>query len=211
MDFFQMGGGVEAVFAVIAWVSSILLILQMVASWFGGFGGHDLGDGGLDLGHGDLSHGFDHGDFSHGGAEHPDGVGHAGPGVISVRTVLAFLVGFGWAGVILLRSGVVLFLAILGAALVGVIFLLVVFWLAVQIYRLSESGTIDSRNALGQSGTVYLPIPAKGQGKGQVQVVVQNRLRELPAVTDEEAPLPTGTRIQVVKVLDDGSMLVRRI
>jgi hypothetical protein len=70
---------------------------------------------------------------------------------------------------------------------------------------------VDYRNAVGQSGAVYLPVPPARKGAGQVQLTVQGRLRELPCVTDGEEPLPTGARVRVVKVLDGGTALVRRL
>jgi hypothetical protein len=70
---------------------------------------------------------------------------------------------------------------------------------------------VDLKNAKGQAGTVYTPIPASQGGQGQVQVAVQGRLRELPSITDEDEPLPTGTPVRVVKVLDGGITLVRKL
>ena len=101
--------------------------------------------------------------------------------------------------------------ALVLAVLAGAVFMVVVYWLMKAIYKLSDSGNVDFRNAVGRTGNVYFPIPAKGQGVGQVQVTVQDRLREIPAVTDGDDELKTGTSIRVVRVLDGGTVVVRRL
>jgi hypothetical protein len=196
-------------FYLIAGLSSAILLIQLVLSLLGAGGDHLAADGGgldlsghLDVGGHDLS--------VHDVGAHDIGAHDVPASVFSVRTVLAFFVGFGWTGVIMLRSEAALLPTIAVATVVGTLFLLVVFWLMTMIYRLSESGTVDYRNAQGQAGTVYLPIPAQGRGQGQVQLVVQGRMRELPAVTEEAEPLPTGVRVRVVKVLDENTVVVKR-
>lgn len=191
-------------FYLIAVLSSVILLIQLVLSLLGAGGDHLAADGGgMDLsGHLDVG--------GHDLSVHDVGLHDVPVSVFSVRTVLAFFVGFGWTGVVMLRSEVALLPTIAVATGVGILFLLVVFWLMTMIYRLSESGTVDYRNAQGQAGTVYLPIPAQGSGQGQVQLVVQGRMRELPAVTEEAESLPTGTRVRVVKVLDGNTVVVKR-
>ncbi len=206
----------EQIFYAVAIGSSVILLFLFLLNLIG-LGGHDLDMDhdlhveGLDLHDvhlGDLPHDFDH-DL---GAEHPDLTAHGdGLAFISFRTILAFLVGFGWTGVVMTAAHAPLFVTLLLAIGVGAIFMLVVFWLMRMIYSLAESGNIDFTNALGVTGTVYIPIPPQGQGSGQVQLVVQGRLREIQAITDSEEALPTGTQVRVVRVLSDNTLLVRKV
>ncbi len=198
-------------FYAIGIVATVILLLQIVLSLIGLGGDHDLADGGtvdvdashLDVGHLDVGH-LDTG--------HAEVAGHEnGPGLISLRSLLAFFSGFGWGGALLVRLGLPPLLAAGGALIIGGFFLLVVFWLMGLVYTLSESGTIDLRNAVGQTGTVYLPIPPQRAGKGQVQVVVQGRLRELPAMTDATERLATGTPVRVVALLTQEVVLVEKL
>ena len=53
--------------------------------------------------------------------------------------------------------------------------------------------------AVGQRGTVYLSIPRSG--RGQVQIVLQERLMTLDA-RSTGADLATGTKIRVDRVED---------
>lgn len=191
------------IFYAIGIVATVILILQIVLSLIGLGGDHDLADGaGVDV---------DHADF--GGLEHAGaGVEHdSGPGLISLRSLLAFFSGFGWGGALLIRLRMPTVLAVGGALIIGGFFLLVVFWLMGLIYSLSESGTIELRNAVGQTGTVYLPIPPQRSGQGQVQVTVQGRLRELPAMTDAAERLPTGTPVRVIGMLTHDVVLVEKL
>lgn len=65
--------------------------------------------------------------------------------------------------------------------------------------EMETSGTIDINNATGETGEVYLRIPAKG--KGQVQVPVQGTLKTLDAMSANGEKIDTGTLIIVTKVL----------
>jgi membrane protein implicated in regulation of membrane protease activity len=198
----------EQVFYLIGMLATAILLVQLVLNLIG-LGMHDADMSGPDGG--DID-GADAGDVSGGDFEHPDLPAHSsGLGMISFRTVLAFMVGFGWSGALSIESGLSILPALLLAVLAGTVFMVVVYWLMKAIYRLSDSGNVDFRNAAGRTGTVYIPIPAMGVGSGQVQVSVQDRLREIPAVTDGDEALKTGTAIRVVKVLDGGTVVVRRL
>jgi membrane protein implicated in regulation of membrane protease activity len=189
----------EQSFYAIALLSSAVMAVQLLLSLIGlGADGHDLGvgtevPGGVDV-------------------DHPDMEAHSsGLGMLSVKTITAFLVGFGWTGAVLTGYGWTILLAILGATAVGGAFMVLVFWLMRSIYRLSETGTVDERNAEGKAGTAYLPVPPKRSGTGQVQVIVQGRTREIPCLTDDERGIPTGTPVRVTKVLEGGTALVERM
>ena len=69
---------------------------------------------------------------------------------------------------------------------------------------LQSSGTLDTKQAIGSTGQVYLTIPDKGIGK--VTISFQNRLREFDATSFEGEELKTGQPIKVVRV--DGNILV---
>jgi len=76
------------------------------------------------------------------------------------------------------------------------------------LYGLQHSGTLDYHNAIGEIGTVYLPIPAAMGGNGRVQVTVQGRLRVVTALTRHPARLENQSRVRVVDVLDENSLVV---
>ena len=65
--------------------------------------------------------------------------------------------------------------------------------------EMETSGTADINNATGETGEVYMRIPANG--KGQVQVPLQGTLRTLDAMSATNEKIATGTLIVVTKVL----------
>jgi len=183
----------EHAFLGIALVSSLILAVQLVLSLIGAAGVEmdvDVVDDVPDIG--DSAFAED-----------------TGLGLISTRSVIAFFVGFGWAGLLSIRSEFSLLASTIIAFGVGCVFLFTIFYLMRWVHSLAESGNINYANAVGQTGTVYLPIPGAGKGNGVIQVKVQGRLRELSASTDAPDAFAVGARVRVVNMIDDATALVR--
>lgn len=139
------------------------------------------------------------------GADGGDGIGDAGAldglDLLSVRSVAAASTLFGALGLWLAGRGlspvITLPVALLGGAAAAVS----TAFLTRQLLRLESDGTIRVDNALGRSGTVYLPIPARGGGHGLVHFTIQGRTVELRAVSEETAEIPTGSAVIAVAVM----------
>ncbi|OYT71120.1 MAG: hypothetical protein CFK52_08830 [Chloracidobacterium sp. CP2_5A] len=117
-----------------------------------------------------------------------------------LKAILAGCMVTGWSGVLCFQLTRLTPLAALGAALgAGFATFLATAWILRQVYRIESDGTLQPANAIGRFGTVYLTIPAGGQGSGQVQIEVQGRLATLDAITDGPA-IPTGLRVFVHSV-----------
>ena len=228
----------ERIFAYVAFPATLLLLLQTLMLLFGlgndaggdadadidldGGGVPDLdldGDGIPDL-DADLDTDFDADGASDGMDADADGDGDAGAGdhpglfaglkLFTLRGIVAFLAVCGWGGLWLLRMGMHPIFAVFLAIAMGFwAMLLMALFLRVAL-NLQDDGTLDFRNALGTAGTVYLTIPARRAGEGKVHVVVQEQLRELEAVTDEERPIPTGSEIVVVGLSGGNTLVVCR-
>lgn len=178
------------VFYAIALATSLLLILQFLMLLLG----LDTdGDADVDL---DMDVG---GDIGH---------GDAGVHLLSIRSVTAFFTGFGWAGVGALKAGWSLGAAIFAALLAGVAFMAMVLGLLRMLFGLQESGTLDYRNAIGQVGTVYLPVPGAMERPGQVEVMVQGRLAVVQAFTRSPRRLESQERVRVTETLDPNTLVV---
>jgi hypothetical protein len=78
------------------------------------------------------------------------------------------------------------------------------------ISKLSDSGTLNYKNALDAVGEVYLTIGADRSSMGKVTLNVQGTMRELEALTDSQTPLKSGTIIKVVDVTSNGILIVDR-
>lgn len=142
-----------------------------------------------------------------------DGAGDPTDGLhlLSVRTVTAFFMGFGWAGVIALRRGWSLEAAILAALFVGTMFMAAIYFMMRTLFGMRESGTLDYHNAIGQTGVVYVSIPANQTGAGQVEMTVQGRLCFINARTDSDGRIPSGTLVRVAGLADPQTLIVESL
>jgi hypothetical protein len=148
--------------------------------------------------------GLSHHDLPDASGDHPDQLG-----MLSVRTITGFFFGFGWSGVIALKSGLGLVVAILVACVVGMLFLFGIYLLMRALFSLRSSGTLDYKNAVGKIATVYVTVPPNRTGGGQVEVLIQGRLQIISRMTANAAPLAPRTKVKVVALIDQGTLEVQ--
>jgi hypothetical protein len=132
-----------------------------------------------------------------------------GMGVLTVRTVTAFFVGFGWTGAIMLNRGYSIPAAIAAGTATGVVFLLATAFLIRNLLRLqSGGGNVDYNNAIGAVGTVYVTIPAAEAGGGQLELTIQGRLMMAEAYTKAARNLLPNSKARVVGLIGRSTLLV---
>lgn len=164
---------------------SIIFIIQTVMTFIGGGG-----DGGLDT------------DFESGGmegAEYPFQL-------FSLRNLINFLLGFGWAGATLyevIDNGIILAIV---ATIIGLLFVAIFFFIIRTLLKLSEDNTFSIESALWATGDVYLTIPPSRTGKGKVFISVKGSTKELDAITDHDKAIANGTIVVVTGI--EGDMIV---
>ncbi len=130
-------------------------------------------------------------------------------GVFSFRNLVNFLLGYGWAGVLLHDSIEKGWLLQLLAIAVGLVFVLAFVFMFRQVMKLSHDGSFRMQEAVGLKADVYLRIPAARSGRGKVQVSVKGSVHEIDAMTDNETEIATGGQVQIVDVLGDDLLLVK--
>ena len=130
-------------------------------------------------------------------------------GVFSFRNLVNFLLGYGWAGVLLFDDLEKRWLLQLVAIAVGVLFVLAFVFMFRQVMKLSHDGSFKINEAVGLKADVYLRIPAARSGRGKVQVSVKGSIHEIDAVTDNDAEIPTGGQVEIIKALGDDLLLVK--
>jgi hypothetical protein len=134
--------------------------------------------------------------------------------ILSIQTLATFAMGFGWGGLGALRgfgwdeSGALILGLVIGAGMVWLLGLLLK-----GVMDLQSSGNIALSDAVGLEGDVYATIP--GGGRGQVKLVVRERLRTFNAMgaAEADAPgdMPTGTRVRVIAANPDNTLTVVRV
>ncbi len=202
--------GILRFFYIVAFSASFVLVFQLILTMIGL--GHADTDMDADVsGVGDHDFAVADHDFDMGSIESDHFMAHdAGLHFLSWRTLIAFFVGFGWGGVTFYEWLENPYIALIGGTAIGFAFMLMVFWLMAQIFKLRDYGNISYANAIGKVATVYITIPPKREAAGQVQVVVQGRMREVSAVSDEPERLPPRTKVVITKMLDATTFIVKR-
>ncbi|TNE65079.1 MAG: hypothetical protein EP344_03165 [Bacteroidetes bacterium] len=189
MSWWEALGNAEQWFWAIALVSNVLFALYLVVQFAGG---HDTDiDGDVDVGTDIEVHD-----------------GDTGFTILSLRSLLAFGMFMGYSGVVAMSLGTGWFVALLIGLAAGTLAAWLAYRLLRLVLRLQSSGTLDIQNSIGQTGQVYLPIPAQAGGMGKVMVEIQGAMRELDAVSESEA-IPTGTEVLVVGLTDDDILIVQ--
>ncbi|MDX9882457.1 MAG: hypothetical protein RBS73_10345 [Prolixibacteraceae bacterium] len=129
---------------------------------------------------------------------------------ISLKNIVAFFTMFGWSGLGFLNGGLSAWLVILISLICGLLMMLGMASLFYFMSKLADSGTLKMKNAIGRLGEVYLTIPGKRGGMGKVQLTVQGSLRTLDALTDDPDSIATSSIIEVLDVIDEQILLVKR-
>jgi len=129
---------------------------------------------------------------------------------LSLKNIVAFFAVFSWSGIGFINAGLAAWLVILLALICGFLMMLLMATLFYLMSKLAENGTLKMKNAVGKLGEVYLVIPAGRSGMGKVQLNVQGSLRTLDAITDDLEKIPTSSIIQVLDVIDDQILLVKK-
>ncbi len=192
-------GSAGQVFACIAIPATVMLIVQMILTLIG-LGGDDA-DADFD----DSSEGtFD--------TDHSDDidVSDGALRVFTLRGLIAFFSVMGWVGTICCGTELHLAISILISVASGVLAMIVIALLMKWLFSLQYDGTENIGDALGVSGTVYVRIPPSRSGKGKVTAIVQGKLCERDAVTDEETMLNYGEEITVIGISGEETLIVRR-
>jgi hypothetical protein len=133
-----------------------------------------------------------------------------GLSLFSIRSLVNFFVGFGWAGIGFYKSINSEFVVYLIAIAVGVAFGYMYIYLRRKLKKLEYNGAVDINDALGKEADVYLRIPAEAKGAGKVQISLGGSIFEYPAITNGEE-IASGKRIKVVEVIDSKTLLVEEL
>jgi len=129
----------------------------------------------------------------------------------TIKNLIAFFTIFGWSGIAALENDLAKLSVIFIATICGLIMMFIMAGLFYLISRLHDSGTLEIKNAIGNIGEVYLTIGESRSSIGKVNVRIQGALRELEALTDDEAPLKTGSVIEVIDVTNNGILIVQKL
>lgn len=131
----------------------------------------------------------------------------AGLKILSIRTVVIFLCIGAWVAFILDTADCHIALSIIIGILAGALAAFLFAFAMSKAMKLQGEGNIDYSNAVGKEAEVYLTIPKDENRYGKITLVVQERMIEMLATSDEE--IKTGERVVIVSV-ENNVATVRR-
>lgn len=172
-----------------ALISSLLFLIQLITTLVGGDAGDDISDIDTDM---DADTGI-------------------GLQFITVKNLISFFTIFGWSGIACIEYELSTPLTIVISIISGLIMMTVMAAMFYYMRKLNDSGTMEYTNAIGAVGEVYLTIGAKRSRMGKVHVRIQGALRELEAMSDEDADLKSGSVIKVKNVTENGILIVEQL
>ena len=164
---------------------SVLFLIKLVLMSIGMDGGSDF----------DMDMDVDHGSF----------------GLFSMLSIIAFMMAAGWVGLACRTEwglGSAMSALVAGGSGLG---LMGVTSLAMwQMRKLDSAGVYDVNKTIGRTGRVYLKIPPRGAGAGQVEMNVDGRRAVLNAVSSGDE-IASFAAVKVLQVTDDGTLVVEPV
>ncbi len=132
----------------------------------------------------------------------------AGLRILSVRGVLVFLSIGAWVAYLLAPVVGPIFGTVFGVILgVAAAYLQALAFKTAM--KLESEGNLDYHHAIGKMATVYMRIPKSKSGKGKVTIIIQERLAEIDAMTDEKEDLLPKSTVEVIGMEDQNTLIVR--
>ncbi len=182
-ELMELGADVTAYF-IVAGIATLLFLFRLGLTFVAG----DAGDFDTELDHG--------------------GASDTAFSVFSTLSILAFFMGAGWMGLACrLEWGLGRFASTLAAAGFGAAMMFMSSGLMFAIRKLNREVSYDMSTAIGRTGKVYLTIPKKGKGSGQVEISVSGRQKVVTAVSTGPS-IAAFTAVKVVEVRDDDTLIV---
>ncbi|MFT4782123.1 MAG: hypothetical protein ACJAUV_001927 [Flavobacteriales bacterium] len=186
MEWFSALDGFSKFFWIIALIGSLIFVFVIITTFLGMDGGDDFD--GLD--------------------SEIDADGGIGFQFITFKNLVGFLTIFGWIGIACINVGFSKPVSVIVALGCGLLMMGIMGAMFYGMKKLTDSGTLDYKNAINAIGEVYLTIGANRTRMGKVSVRVQGTLRELEALSDSLSELKSGSIIQVVDVTSNGILIV---
>ncbi len=121
---------------------------------------------------------------------------------ISLQSLLAFLMGFGWMGYAGLQQfGLTHIVTFLSAFAVGLFFMFASAYLMFSVKKLEKNVKKDKTTAIGKTGKAYTNFEPKGQG--QIEVEINGQLTVADSINTEDFAISAFEMVKVIKVEND--------
>ncbi len=190
-DWWNTLSGAHQAFWLIAWIFSLLFLIQLVLTFIG-----------FDFERDD--HAYHQSEFQ---TNHRKGIGL---NIFSIRSFFAFFTFFGWGGIVAFFFGGSTKAAVIVGVITGLTAIIVVGYAMFWFSKLTQKQNTDLKKAIYRTGKVYSPIPGNGRGHGKVQISIGGSVKEINAIT-EGKNLPPGSTVRVIEVINDNVFVVEKV
>lgn len=130
--------------------------------------------------------------------------------LFTLKNFINFFVGFGWSGITFRQyidnDAWLLVIAILS----GLLFIAIFMFIYKKIMQLESNSAVGASACVGKIADVYLRIPAARSGKGKIQISLNGSVREFDAITDSHEMIPSGAVVVVEDVINGRVLLVSK-
>ena len=127
---------------------------------------------------------------------------------ISIQSVIAFFMGFGWMGYSALKQFELSQLISFGAAFgVGIVFMFLTAYLMFLVKKLEKKVKKDKLTAIDQVGKAYTSFSPRSMG--QIEIEINGQLSVVNAMNDTDEQINSFDVIKVTKVVDDMLYVVK--
>ena len=121
---------------------------------------------------------------------------------ISIQSVIAFFMGFGWMGYSALKQFELSQLISFGVAfVVGIVFMFLTAYLMFLVKKLEKKVKKDKSTAIDQVGKAYTSFSPRSMG--QIEIEINGQLSVVNAMNDTDEQINSFDVIKVTKVVDD--------
>jgi membrane protein implicated in regulation of membrane protease activity len=131
-------------------------------------------------------------------------------GLFTFQGIVAFFCVFGWSGIVFMNATGIAALSLALAFLLGFAAMFGVAKVIRLMGKLQESGTLNMKLLIGETGVVYIPIPENKTQRGKVTVQLAERLVECDAISETGA-LATNTPVRVTDIIGGNVLVVEAI
>ncbi len=177
----------EQVYWLIAIPASLALLITLVMTFVGG----DMEDGGVD--------------------EDIEGDDGAGFQFFTLKNLVGFFTLFAWSGLACIKGNMSVPVTIIISTVCGLIMMTLMASIFFFMSKLIDDGTLKMANAVNRIGEIYLPVMANRGNIGKIQISIQDSMRILQAMTDDDEDIPFGSVVTVTEVINGNILLVTKV
>lgn len=127
---------------------------------------------------------------------------------LSIQSLLAFFMGFGWSGLAaLIQFKTTTTIALIAAFIIGAVFMYASAYLMFCIKKLNKVVVKDINTLVNKQGRTYTSFPPKGEG--QIEIDFNNKLSILQAINLSDEKLDSFIQIKVEKIENNKIYIVK--